>query len=186
MLIPFGMSSAVEAKVRHRHQKTPVVATQTVNYVQSESAMDFMIKERVVQGEVAPVRASKKIVNHSYQAAQFTYMGSRDLVSKASQYMGASARQLGLPSRLWCADFMNMVTRSGTDRRAFSYLHRGSPASYGCTNCIAVTKRRGGGHVGVVTGYDGRGNPITISGNHGRRVGEGVYNKRIVIAYRYI
>jgi uncharacterized protein (TIGR02594 family) len=110
---------------------------------------------------------------------------SEDLIGKASRYIGANARQLGLPSRLWCADFMNMLV-GGNDRRAFSYLHRGRPAPHGCVNCVAVTGRRGGGHVGIVKGYDNRGNPIIISGNHNRRVGVGVYARAKVIAYRYI
>ena len=108
-----------------------------------------------------------------------------DLIRKASLYIGSNARQLGLPARLWCADFMNMLL-GGHDRRAFSYINRGAKAQYGCTNCVAVTTRKGGGHVGVVKGYDSRGNPIIISGNHNRRVGIGVYARNRVIAYRYI
>jgi len=106
-------------------------------------------------------------------------------IEKARSFLGMNARQLGLPLRLWCADFMNMLF-GGKDRRAISYVRRGSPASYGCTNCVAVTKRRGGHHVGIVKGYDKRGNPILISGNHGRRVGIGTYSKKVVIAYRYL
>jgi hypothetical protein len=45
---------------------------------------------------------------------------------------------------------------------------------------IAVMGRRGGGHGGVVSGIDARGNPITISGNHGHKVGEDVYPRRRV------
>ena len=48
---------------------------------------------------------------------------------------------------------------------------------------IAVLSRRRGGHVGVVTGFAANGNPIIVSGNHGHRVGEGVYPKYRVIAY---
>lgn len=113
------------------------------------------------------------------------YASGKNLVKMASQYIGENARQLGLPRSLWCADFMNMLV-GGTDRKAASYLHRGSPASYGCTDCVAVTTRRGGNHVGIVTGYDERGNPIMISGNHNNRVGVGVYAKWKVIGYRYI
>ena len=41
---------------------------------------------------------------------------------------------------------------------------------------IAVMSRgRRGGHVGVESGIDAQGNPIIISGNHGRRVGESTY-----------
>lgn len=108
------------------------------------------------------------------------------LASRASQYMGMSAGQLGLPRSLWCADFMNKITHSGKDRTAMSYARRGSPAPYGCTDCVAVTRRRGGGHVGIVTGYDGNGNPILISGNHSHRVGVGTYRRGSVVAYRYL
>lgn len=39
-------------------------------------------------------------------------------------------------------------------------------------------------HVGKVTGFDAKGNPIILSGNHGRvGVGEGVYPKGRIIAY---
>lgn len=114
-----------------------------------------------------------------------TFTVNSDLIRKASLYIGSNAKQLGLPARLWCADFMNMLL-GGHDRRAFSYINRGAKAQYGCTNCVAVTTRKGGGHVGVVKGYDSRGNPILISGNHNRRVGIGVYARNRVIAYRYI
>lgn len=107
------------------------------------------------------------------------------LAAKAQQYVGKSAGQLGLPSRLWCADFMNMLV-GGTDRRAISYVHRGTPARHGCVDCVAVLPRRGGNHVGIVSGYDGSGNPIIISGNHSHQVGVGVYSRHRVLAYRYI
>jgi hypothetical protein len=105
-----------------------------------------------------------------------------DLVGKAQQYMGSTASQLGLPRTLWCADFMNMLV-GGSDRSAASYLKRGKAAPHGCVNCVAVTTRRGGNHVGVVAGYED-GNPIIISGNHLGRVGVGVYRRERVIGYR--
>ena len=43
--------------------------------------------------------------------------------------------------------------------------------------------RRGGGHVGVVSGIDAKGNPIVVSGNHGRRVAESVYSRSRIYAY---
>jgi uncharacterized protein (TIGR02594 family) len=114
-----------------------------------------------------------------------TFSVASNLGSQARSYMGKTARDLGLPKTLWCADFMNMLV-GGSDRRAISYLRRGTPAPYGCTDCVAVTRRRGGQHVGIVTGYDDAGNPILVSGNHNRVVGEGVYPKRIVLGYRYM
>lgn len=132
---------------------------------------------------------------HGYRRVNQTYASNdtsgdwgfgSGLASRARQYMGMSAGQLGLPRSLWCADFMNKITQSGMDRTAMSYARRGSPAPYGCTDCVAVTRRRGGGHVGIVTGYDGSGNPILISGNHSRKVGVGTYNRGSVVAYRYL
>jgi hypothetical protein len=43
--------------------------------------------------------------------------------------------------------------------------------------------RRGGGHVGVVSGVDANGNPIVISGNHNHTVAESVYPRGRIIAY---
>jgi uncharacterized protein (TIGR02594 family) len=48
---------------------------------------------------------------------------------------------------------------------------------------IAVMSRRGGGHVGVVSGIDASGNPIIISGNHGRHVREAVYPRGRIYAF---
>jgi uncharacterized protein (TIGR02594 family) len=48
---------------------------------------------------------------------------------------------------------------------------------------IAVLSRKHGGHVGVVSGFDPNGNPIIVSGNHNRWVGEAAYPRSRVIAY---
>src|SRR4029079_14251939 len=48
---------------------------------------------------------------------------------------------------------------------------------------IAVMGRRGGGHVGVVSGVDPNGNPIVVSGNHNRTVAESVYPAGRISAY---
>lgn len=110
--------------------------------------------------------------------------GSPDLVGRAQAYLGKTARELGLPARLWCADFVNMLLhRKHASRSARSFAHYGSPANAGCVGCIAVFRRGRGGHVGVVSGWDGS-NPIVISGNHGRAVGVGEYPRRRLIALR--
>jgi uncharacterized protein (TIGR02594 family) len=108
------------------------------------------------------------------------------LAERAHGYLGQTAAQLSLPRTLWCADFLNMLLGGGTgSRQALSYLQYGTPAQHGCTDCIAVIRRgKRRGHVGVVRDYDAAGNPIVVSGNHGRVVGEGVYSRRRVMAYR--
>lgn len=187
----FAFVNAAEAKPnkkKHHYSVSKVVKQKNVidtlsvpnSYYVDDSAASFFAKDRELTQNKSTMssKTTKTIVASLNQ--------NSDLINKATAYIGASAKQLGLPARLWCADFMNMITRSGSDRRAVSYMKRGTPASYGCTNCVAVTTRRGGGHVGVVSGYDNKGNPIIISGNHGRRVGVGTYAKNRVIAYRYI
>lgn len=108
------------------------------------------------------------------------------LVRVARNYVGTNptARK-----RLWCATFMNMIlakagyagTNSDAAKSFASYGHRISEPEVGA---IAVlTRGNNGGHVGVVSGVDSQGNPVIISGNHGKRVGEAVYPRTRVIAY---
>jgi uncharacterized protein (TIGR02594 family) len=108
------------------------------------------------------------------------------LVREARKYMGTNPTDR---KKLWCATFMNFVlakagyagTNSDAAKSFAQYGHRISSPQVGA---IAVLSRgKVGGHVGVVTGIDPHGNPIIISGNHGHRVGEGIYPSSRVIAY---
>lgn len=108
-----------------------------------------------------------------------------NIVAEARRYIGGNPTGR---SRLWCARFMNMVLKraghkgTGSDM-ARSFAHYGQKVSGPQVGAIAVMTRRGGGHVGVVSGIDRRGNPIVVSGNHGRRVAESVYPRSRVYAY---
>ncbi len=90
---------------------------------------------------------------------------------------------------LWCADFMNLVlaqsgAKTSNSSMARSFANYGTRLSGPQVGAIAVFARgKRGGHVGIVKGIDARGNPIIISGNHNRRVGEGTYPRNSVIAY---
>ncbi|HWW49415.1 MAG TPA: TIGR02594 family protein [Xanthobacteraceae bacterium] len=119
-----------------------------------------------------------------------TWMGSRsgsssNLVNEARRYIGTNPTTR---ATLWCARFMNMVLErvghrgTGSDM-AKSFASYGRKVSGPQVGAIAVISRRGGGHVGVVSGVDAKGNPIVISGNHGRRVAEAVYPASRVYAY---
>jgi uncharacterized protein (TIGR02594 family) len=84
---------------------------------------------------------------------------------------------------------MNLVLERSGHSGTGSNLAR-SFASYGTrisgpqVGAIAVMSRgRRGGHVGVVSGIDPNGNPIVISGNHGRRVAESTYPRGRIYAY---
>ena len=108
------------------------------------------------------------------------------LVAEARKYMGTNPTDR---KRLWCATFMNFVLArlgyAGTNSDAAkSFAYYGRRISEPRVGAIAVlTRGRRGGHVGVVSGIDAKGDPIIISGNHNRTVGEGVYPRSRVIAY---
>lgn len=108
------------------------------------------------------------------------------LVAEARKYMGTNPTAR---SRLWCATFMNFVLAklgyAGTNSDAAkSFAYYGQRISEPRVGAIAVlTRGKNGGHVGVVSGVDKGGNPIIISGNHNKRVGEAVYARARVIAY---
>jgi uncharacterized protein (TIGR02594 family) len=111
--------------------------------------------------------------------------GSSNVVAEARRYIGGNPTGRG---SLWCARFMNMVLQhsglhgTGSDM-ASSFAHYGQRVSGPQVGAIAVMGRRGGGHVGVVSGIDASGNPIVVSGNHGHRVAESVYPRSRIYAY---
>src|SRR6266700_3447597 len=108
-----------------------------------------------------------------------------NLVAEARRYLGGNPTSRG---RLWCARFMNMVLErtghhgTGSDM-ASSFASYGQRVSGPQVGAIAVMARRGGGHVGVVSGIDAQGNPILISGNYGNRVREVPISRGRIYAY---
>ncbi|WP_430694889.1 TIGR02594 family protein [Rhodopseudomonas rhenobacensis] len=113
--------------------------------------------------------------------------GVSNIVATARSFIG-SGNPTGRSS-LWCARFMNMVLQrsghSGTGSdMARSFAQYGQRISGPQVGAIAVMSRgRRGGHVGVVSGIDSKGNPIVVSGNHGHRVAEATYSRSRVYAY---
>jgi uncharacterized protein (TIGR02594 family) len=72
---------------------------------------------------------------------------------------------------------------AGGGNLARAYASYGSRVSGPQVGAIAVMRRGGGGHVGVVSGIDPNGNPIIVSGNHNRTVAEAVYPRSRITAY---
>jgi len=111
--------------------------------------------------------------------------GSSNVVAEARRYLGGNPTSRG---RLWCARFMNMVLErsghhgTGSDM-ARSFASYGQRVSGPQVGAIAVMGRRGGGHVGVVSGIDAGGNPIVVSGNNGNRVREAPVSRGRIYAY---
>jgi len=110
---------------------------------------------------------------------------SSSLVMEARHYLGTNPTSR---ASLWCARFMNMVLRrtghqgTGSDM-ASSFAHYGHRVTGPEVGAIAVMSRRGGGHVGIITGIDSAGNPIMISGNNGNRVREAPVRRGRIYAY---
>jgi uncharacterized protein (TIGR02594 family) len=108
------------------------------------------------------------------------------LVAEARRWIGTNPTTR---ATLWCARFMNFVLeRLGLPGTASDVAK--SFASYGKklagpkVGAIAVMNRgKGGGHVGVVSGFDKDGDPVIISGNYSRRVAEAVYARSRIITY---
>ena len=119
----------------------------------------------------------------SYRTA--SSFGSSNLVMEARRYLGGNPTDR---RSLWCARFMNMVLQhtghrgTGSDM-ANSFAKYGQRISGPQVGAIAVMSRRGGGHVGIITGIDARGNPIMISGNNGNRVREAPVSRGRIYAY---
>jgi len=108
-----------------------------------------------------------------------------NVVAEARRYIGGNPTSLG---RLWCARFMNMVLQrsgyrgTGSDA-ARSFASYGQRVSGPQIGAIAVMARRGGGHVGIVSGIDASGNPIVVSGNNRNRVREAPISRGRIYAY---
>ncbi|MCP3369152.1 TIGR02594 family protein [Bradyrhizobium cajani] len=119
-------------------------------------------------------------------AASGGFGGGSGLVSEARRYIGGNPTGRG---SLWCARFMNMVLQhtghqgTGSDM-ASSFARYGTRVSGPQVGAIAVMSRgRRGGHVGIITGVDAKGNPIMISGNNGNRVREAPVSRGRIYAY---
>jgi uncharacterized protein (TIGR02594 family) len=113
-------------------------------------------------------------------------VGSSGIVAEARRYLGGNPTSR---SSLWCARFMNMVLQhsgyrgTGSDM-ASSFARYGQRVPGPQVGAIAVMSRgRGGGHVGIITGIDAKGNPIMISGNNGNRVREAPISSGRIYAY---
>ena len=174
---------------RHRHH---IVVHRHAKLTHANAAHRRQDSEAARQ-VAEPERPGKEAAPHKESAvggiisAPFRTAGG--LAGLARTMLGETAGQLGLPRLLWCADFVNLVLRkegrAGTGSRvAASFAHYGRPISGPQVGAIAVMSRRGGGHVGIVSGIDASGNPIIISGNSRGRVRETTYRPGRIYAYR--
>jgi uncharacterized protein (TIGR02594 family) len=111
-------------------------------------------------------------------------VSTNGLIAEARKYLGGNPT--GWSSE-WCGRFLDMILKKtghkGGGNLARGYIHYGTRLAGPQIGAIAVFARKGGGHVGIVTGIDANGNPIVISGNHNDRVAIATYPASRVLAY---
>jgi uncharacterized protein (TIGR02594 family) len=193
-------ASPVSAKSRHRferhghaHDARRHGARRRFAYRRDRDGRHFARRSRR-DADVAQLRAGTladdngSLIQHDIGASSgfSDGFGFLKVLADARRYIGD-----GNPTgrrTLWCARFMNMVLHQAGYRGTGSDAAR-SFASYGRrvpgprVGAIAVMARRGGGHVGIVSGIDRKGNPIVISGNYGHRVAEASISRGRIYAY---
>jgi uncharacterized protein (TIGR02594 family) len=136
--------------------------------------------KRKVRAARAPVAAAYA----STAATSYAASGS-SVVAEARRYLGTNPTNR---RSLWCGAFMDMVLQKtghkGGGNLASNYARYGQRVSGPQVGALAVMSRgRGGGHVGVVSGIDASGNVIVVSGNHNNTVAESVYPRSRIYAY---
>ena len=189
MMAPAGFGSAnvadaradrVSRRARARHGRHEARWERAVAQMQSRGLAD-------ANASVVPAAtvASHATATPSGGAMASGY-GSSGIVAEARKYLGGNPTGRG---SLWCARFMNMVLQhsgyrgTGSDM-ASSFAKYGQRVSGPQVGAIAVMSRgRRGGHVGIITGIDAKGNPIMISGNNGNRVREAPVSRGRIYAY---
>jgi uncharacterized protein (TIGR02594 family) len=159
---------------RHRHYR----------HIARVSRWDSSVAQMRARG-LASVNASLAPGAAPISMTTSNGFGSSSVVTEARRYIGGNPTGRG---SLWCARFMNLVLQhsgyrgTGSDM-ASSFAHYGQRISGPQVGAIAVMGRRGGGHVGIITGIDASGNPIMISGNNGNRVKEAPISRGRIYAY---
>lgn len=142
------------------------------------------VRRQATQGHRHRSLAQARAAAQSHSNSAYGGATSNALVLEARRYIGTNPT--GRRS-LWCGAFMDMVLKrtghKGGGNLALGYSHYGHHVSGPQVGAIAVMGRRGGGHVGVVSGVDANGNPIIVSGNHNHTVAESVYPRSRISAY---
>lgn len=110
------------------------------------------------------------------------FAAGNGIVSRARQFIGDTASQVGVRTTLWCSAFVRKITgATDVDDRALSWERHQRVAPQ--VGAVVTMGRRGGGHVGIVSGFTKNRDPIVISGNHGGRVREAIYSRHRIRAW---
>jgi uncharacterized protein (TIGR02594 family) len=183
-------SSAAFARPIQHHHKTRhwhAAVSQAAQPVSFSPESDQRYSNVLLRSRVASKSRRQRAKGSVRSKARPVVTGastSNDLVAEARKYIGTNPT--GRRS-LWCGAFMDLVLKEtghkGGGNLAMGYLRYGPHVAGPQVGAIAVMGRRGGGHVGVVSGIDPNGNPIIISGNHNHTTAESVYPRKRIVAY---
>ena len=130
-------------------------------------------------------RRLRDVVDAAVAGSAHAGAGAYALIAEARRHLGTNPTTR---ARLWCARFMNFVLQrtghrgTGSDL-AMSFAKYGRRIAGPRVGAIAVLRRKGGGHVGIVTAVPGKGRIVLLSGNDGRRVRERIRSTAGVVAY---
>src|SRR5262245_45211486 len=180
-------ATAAIAKPVHHRQRTTIATQARVQPPGADRDLRYPFSADTLGGSRRHGRrdlASARAMAQSHANSAFGGATSNGLVTEARKYIGTNPT--GRAS-LWCGAFMDLILKrtghAGGGNLAKAYASYGTPVSGPQVGAIAVMGRRGGGHVGVVSGVDPNGNPIIVSGNHNHTVAESVYPASRINAY---
>lgn len=134
--------------------------------------------------KVVPKRKVSRLRRHSAAPLDLTALTSHPLLTVAASYIGRSGPAMGLPARLWCRDFINLVmAKAGhpprdRSRRAIDALRLGQRVRDPRPGDLAVMRH----HVTIVAAMRG-GQVIGLGGNQGRRVRVSHYAASRVVGF---
>ena len=182
-----GFAGSASAKPAHKSAQRQGAAPAAVQNSELGGAHDSARSGQGAQlsaRKPAESQATGRKGRRAHTNDAFGGFTSNSLVSEARKYLGTNPTGRG---SLWCGAFMDLVLKRtghpGGGNLASAYARYGSRVAGPQVGAIAVIRRGGGGHVGVVAGVDPNGNPIVISGNHNNTVAESVYPRSRIVAY---
>jgi uncharacterized protein (TIGR02594 family) len=180
-LVAFTGSANARPAHKARHHAVAAVASSQNNNADRDDRYPNLA---AAQPAVREATQGSKQTRRAHAGDAFGGFTTNSLVSEARSYLGTNPTGRG---SLWCGAFMDLVLKktghAGGGNLASAYARYGTRVSTPQVGAIAVMGRRGGGHVGVVSGIDPNGNPIIVSGNHNRTVAESVYPRGRITAY---
>lgn len=171
---------------RHRHHKRHTAKTPQTNpmlfpwFASAEQKTPARSRKRATHNR----HSNYSLSSNAMSANGISSFGGSGrgsaMIATARSYTGTNPTRR---SRQWCGEFMGLVVRKTGGRVPEGYAKASSWAKLPRTTmrvgAVAVMPH----HVGIVTGQCENGDVRIVSGNHGRRVGEGCYPRKRIIAF---